>query len=141
MWQDRNPLSDAKRASDRGEVVFSENATFHGTLKCDAPVYIFGRFDGELETTASVVVGKNAQVVADIRAHDVGIAGAVVGNIVAEGRVEVYAGGRAYGDVVASGLKIEDGAVFSGQSTMPQKDTDPFLRTASHQLRLVEGAR
>lgn len=140
MWQERNPLGNAKQAADRGEVVFSESTTFNGTIKCDSPVYIFGRFEGDIDTTASVVIGKNARVVATIRAADVGIAGAFVGTITTTGHTEIYAGGRLYGDVSASALKIEDGAVFSGQSVMPQQNTDPFLLTASHQLRLVEGA-
>ena len=139
MWRDRNPLADAKRLTDRGEVVFSENTTFKGTLKCDTPVYIFGQFEGELETTAAVVVGKNAQVIATIHANDVGVAGAVFGNIVVASHAEIYAGGRVYGDVVAAALKIEDGAVFSGHSLMPQADVDPFLLSSSRQLRLTEG--
>lgn len=140
MWQERNPLGNAKQAADRGEVVFSETTNFTGNVKSDSPVYIFGQFEGDIDTTASVVIGKNARVVATIHAHDIGIAGAFVGAITATGHVEIYAGGRLYGDVSASGLKIEDGAVFSGQSVMPQKNTDPFLLAASHQLRLVEGA-
>lgn len=140
MWQERNPLGDAKRAADRGEVVFSEGTTFTGSIKSDAPVYIFGQFEGDIDTTSSVVIGRMARVVASIRAHDVGVGGAFAGTIQATGRTEIYAGGRVYGDVTAAGLKIEDGAVFSGRSAMPHQGDDAFLRSASHQLRLVEGA-
>ncbi len=134
----KNPLLRHKNQFDRGENAFSENTTFNGALKCDTPVYVHGVFDGDIETTDAVMVGRTARVVATIRARDVGVAGIVVGDIVASGRVEVYPGGRVYGDVSATALRIEEGAVFSGQSKMPQGDADPFLLAASRQLKLLE---
>jgi cytoskeletal protein CcmA (bactofilin family) len=63
-------------------------------------------------------IGPVAQVVADVDAESAAVAGAIRGNINATGQVEILAGGRVYGDIVASALRIDDGAVFSGMSTL-----------------------
>ena len=87
----------------------------------------YGVFDGDIETTGPVVIGHTARVTGTVVAHDVGVAGTVNGDINAYGRVEIYNGGRVYGDISSSGLRIDDGAIFTGQSTMREDDSDPFM--------------
>ena len=129
-------LVQAANIIDHTETVFSRNTTFSGSLKSDGNIRIYGTFDGEIETAGSLTVGKAAKVVATISAHDIGIAGTVIGNITAVDRLEIYAGGRVYGNVVARALRIEDGALFSGKSTMPDQDLAPFLIEPPHKLEL-----
>ena len=123
-------LAHAADITDHHETVFTRGTSFSGTLKTDGPIRIYGNFEGDIETTGSVVIGPASRVMASITAQEVGVAGAVVGNITASERLEIYAGGKVYGDVVTQALKIEDGAVFSGQSSMPEPDLDPFLLVA-----------
>lgn len=126
----RDPLAHAADIIDHHETVFTRNTSFSGTLKTDGPVRIYGTFNGDIETTGALIIGQAARVGATIIAQEVGVAGTVVGNITATERLEIYAGGRVFGDVVTRALKIEDGAIFSGQSTMPQPEPDPFLLEA-----------
>lgn len=124
---DVDPLSNATNITDHGETVFTRNCGFNGVLKTDGPVRIYGMFEGEIETTGPLVIGKSAHVTATIVAHDVGVAGTVTGNINAVGRVEIFSGGRVYGDVVARALKIDGGGVFSGHSIMREDEPDTAL--------------
>ncbi len=108
-WQDE----------DRTDVVVPATASLQGgILRTDGPVYIYGTFEGHVETASSLFVGPVAQVVADVDAESVAVAGAIRGNVTASGQVEILEGGRVYGDIVASALRIDDGAVFSGMSTL-----------------------
>ena len=112
-----DPLGNATNVTDHGETVFTRNTSFSGTLKTDGTVRIYGVFEGDIETAGPLVIGKTARVTATILAHDVGVAGTVMGNITAVGKVQIYAGGRVYGDIEAEGLRIDDGGIFSGHST------------------------
>ncbi len=123
----RNLFATTNNVVDHGETVFTRNTSFHGSVKSDGPIRIYGNVEGDIETAGPCVVGKTARVTASIIAHDVGVAGTVVGSITAEGRVEIYASGRVYGDVVARALRIDDGGVFSGQSTLRESDPGPLL--------------
>ena len=122
-----NPLHNATNVLDHGETVFTRTTSFTGNLKSDGPVRIYGVFDGDIETTGPVIIGQTARITGTVTAHDVGIAGTVNGSVDAYGRVEIYNGGRVYGDISSSSLRIDDGAVFTGQSTMREEDPDPFL--------------
>lgn len=136
-----DPLSQAANIVDHGETIFTRNTSFNGSLKSDGPIRIYGTFDGDIETAGSLIVGKAAKVVATITARDVGVAGTVVGNITALERLEIYSGGKVYGDVVARALKIEDGAIFSGQSTMRGEDPDPFLLETPYRSQITDGGQ
>ena len=95
-----------------------------GIVRTDGPVYIYGTFAGQLETAGALFVGPLAQVTADVEAESASVSGIVRGNITASGQVELLAGGRVYGDIVASALRIDEGAVFSGMSTLHPDDAD-----------------
>jgi cytoskeletal protein CcmA (bactofilin family) len=122
-----DPLGNATNVTDHGETVFTRNTSFTGTLKTDGAVRIYGIFEGDIETAGPLIVGKTARVTATISAHDVGVAGTVMGNISALGKVEIYAGGRVYGDIEARALRIDDGGIFSGHSTMRDETVEPFV--------------
>lgn len=123
----QDPLGNATNVTDHGETVFTRNTSFSGTLKTDGAVRIYGIFEGDIETTGPLVIGKTARVTATITAHDVGVAGTVLGNISAVGKVEIYAGGRVHGDIEARALRIDDGGIFSGHSTMREEDPNPYV--------------
>ena len=134
MTNKRDPLANALNVTDHGETILTQNTTFSGSLKCEGPVKIYGILDGEVETAGPLIVGRTARVTATIFAHEVGVAGIVVGNITAIDRVEIYAGGKVYGDVLAKALTIEEGAAFSGQSTLREQDPDPFTLEGAGRL-------
>lgn len=111
----------------KGEIAVSEGAAetivgtsvkLKGNLKSDGDVIIDGIVTGEVKTKGSVKIGKNANIVANIKAKDVSIAGAVQGNVEATDRLEIAETGKILGDISANVLSIAPGAVFSGKSQM-----------------------
>jgi cytoskeletal protein CcmA (bactofilin family) len=76
--------------------------------------------DGTVEGTISLpasrlTVGPNAQVRADVNAHDVVIYGHLEGNIRAAGRIELRESAEVKGDIVAGRLSIEENATIKGK--------------------------
>jgi cytoskeletal protein CcmA (bactofilin family) len=124
-------------ASDRIENVIGPTATFVGELKCDGGVRIDGVFEGHLETMGNVIIGETAKVLADITGRNISISGAVKGNIVASGRLEILSTGLVWGDIQVASFLIDEGGVFSGRSEMPV-EFEPLLATAEEPRRLTE---
>ena len=112
--------------SDRIENVIGPTATFIGELKCDGGVRVDGVFQGSLETMGNVIIGETAKVVADIVGRNVSISGAVKGDIIASGRLEILSTGLLWGDIQVASFLIDEGGVFSGRSEMPA-EFEPLL--------------
>ena len=106
-------------AAQPGEVASYLNAStsFKGMLKSSRSVGIDGHFEGEIQSDGDIVVGREAEVRANIKAGNVIISGRVVGNIECSS-LEIQSSGRVNGNITAQSLLIAMGAVFRGQSLM-----------------------
>jgi cytoskeletal protein CcmA (bactofilin family) len=106
-------------AAQPGEVASYLNAStsFKGMLKSSRSVGIDGQFEGEIQSEGDIVVGREAEVKANIKAGNVIISGRVVGNIECSS-LEIQSSGRVVGNITAQSLLIAMGAVFRGQSLM-----------------------
>lgn len=104
------------------DTVVSQHAQLKGTLSSQAGLRVDGQFQGRIESAGQVVIGPRAEVVADIVAHSVQIAGAVRGTIEARERVVILATGRVWGDVRAAMLQIEEGGFYRGTSELEDQE-------------------
>jgi cytoskeletal protein CcmA (bactofilin family) len=127
-------------ASDRIENVIGPTATFVGNLKCDGGVRIDGVFEGHLETMGNVIIGETAKVLADITGRNISISGAVKGDIIASGRLEILSTGLVWGDIQVASFLIDEGGVFSGRSDMPA-EFEPLLTAGGEEPRRLTEAR
>lgn len=91
----------------------------HGRVHGAQDITIHGRVDGRVELAATLVVGTNAVLKADLQVKRVIVFGVVVGTIHAEEAVDLRAGARVVGDVYAPHLLMEDGALFKGNVATP----------------------
>lgn len=97
-------------------------ARFEGTLTLTGDFHIDTEFRGALETDGTITVGPNGSVVGDIRAREVVICGAVVGDVKAPRQLIVEADGKLHGDIETACLEIQKHAFFQGRTamTLPQ---------------------
>ena len=108
-----------KRKPEEGKVL-DVNATMQGTLAFSDPVNlrINGKFDGDLTTKGTLIVGEGARVTADIDGEEVTISGWVKGDIKATKMIALTSTAEVYGNVETPKISIEDGAIFNGQCKM-----------------------
>lgn len=111
--------------SARIETVIGPNAHFRGDIISEGGIRIDGIFEGTIETTGNLVIGEPAKVIAEIRANNVSISGAVKGNVYGN-RVEILETGRVWGDLTVNSLLLNEGAYLRGQ-TMMHADIEPPL--------------
>jgi len=105
------------------ETIVGTSVKLKGTLKSDGDITIDGSVNGEIKTKGVVNIGPNANIIANVRAAKVMVAGTVQGNVEATERLTIAETGRIYGDVTANVLSVAPGAVFSGKSVMMEKIT------------------
>ena len=88
------------------------NITVQNSLRVD------GMITGNIQSTDTVIVGKEGKVKGEIKAKDILIAGVVRGQVYAENKVYLESKSTIEGDVKASRLVVDEGAAFDGQCTM-----------------------
>jgi cytoskeletal protein CcmA (bactofilin family) len=107
------------------ETVVGPNAYFKGELQSDGGVRVDGIFEGFIDITGNLVIGEGAKIIADIKANNISISGAIKGNINGN-RVEILETGRVWGDLTINSLLLNEGAYLRGQTTM-HGDIEPPL--------------
>ena len=103
-----------------------------GDITAGEDLIISGRVEGSISVDGhSVVVRPGADVVADIHAHAIVVAGQVLGALTADEAIELQSSAEVEGELAAPVLKVHDGAVFNGKAETLRKTEKPSLQLAS----------
>lgn len=103
---------------DTLDTILAADVDFSGDLSFREPLMIKGRVAGSIHTESDLHVDERAVVEANIYAGNVTVRGSVKGNIVASGKVELFASCRMDGDIRAAYVTMEQGSRFNGICTM-----------------------
>ncbi len=103
--------------------VLSDDIEFSGTLKFKTSLKIKGKFEGKIDATGHLFIGKKAVVKADVKARKVSIYGKITGNIETTESIELFSGAELTGDIKTPDLIIESGSYFNGNCTMVKNNT------------------
>ena len=106
--------------------IIGPGISIKGELRGDGVLTMLGQFEGEVVLNGAVHIGPDARVDANITASDIVIAGAVRGNLSAEGRVEILGSGSLTGTLKSGSLSAGNGATVKGEvwvepSTAPRE--------------------
>jgi cytoskeletal protein CcmA (bactofilin family) len=112
------------------DTVVSGEVAVRGHVHGNRDVTINGRLDGTVELGATLTVGPDAVVKADLRVQRADIHGVVVGTVVATEEIVLRASARVVGELYAAGVVMEDGARFKGhvrelQEAPPKASSQP----------------
>lgn len=112
---------------DNLNAFIGEGTTFKGNLSFQGTVRVDGRLEGEILTKDTLVVGKTAEIKADIHAGALVIGGTIHGNVTAEKKIELHSGARLHGNIRTPSLVIAEGVIFEGSCTMGKKPESPAI--------------
>jgi cytoskeletal protein CcmA (bactofilin family) len=102
--------------SPRAAACISQGIRIKGELSGKEDLFVDGTVEGKLDFgNASVTVGPNGKVKADISAREVIVRGQVEGKIEGVEKVQLWNSGRVAGEVRTERLAIEDGALLRGK--------------------------
>ena len=91
-----------------------QGSEFEGKLSFKDTVRIDGRFQGEITSENTLIVGESGEIDAKIRSQVVAISGSVEGDIVAAEKVVLHKTARVNGNIETPSLVMEEGAVLNG---------------------------
>jgi cytoskeletal protein CcmA (bactofilin family) len=113
--------SRARIKRDRLTAFIDSPCRLEGQFKFTGTVLLNAAVTGSIVSEDILILGKTATIEGLIQARIVQIAGEVTGTVVATERLELRPDARVRGEVQAPVFVIEAGAVFAGQSRMPDQ--------------------
>ncbi len=111
-------------AKDEINAFLGAGTTYQGKLQFQGSVRVDGVFKGEVESTGTLVIGKDADIQGQIRVGQMVISGHVEGEITASEKVVLHKTANLVGRLKTPVLVIEEGAVIEGQITMGTQGGD-----------------
>lgn len=102
--------------SSHATACITQGIRIKGEVTGKEDLFVDGTLEGKLDLgNASVTIGPNGKVKADISAREIVVRGQVDGKIEGTERVQLWNSGRVTGEVRTERLAIEDGAVLRGK--------------------------
>ncbi|MEE8557453.1 MAG: polymer-forming cytoskeletal protein [Myxococcota bacterium] len=144
----RDDLSTGTRGTSAGmgqlNAFIDQGSEFSGRLSFRDTVRIDGRFEGEISSDNTLIVGETGHIQATIHSQTVVISGEIEGDIEAPRQVVIHKMARVNGNIRTGNLSVEEGAQVNGQITMTgaaastraEARTDP----AKHDRKKTNGA-
>ena len=101
------------------ETLIGQSTTLKGSLSSNGALRIDGKFDGDIATTADIIVGESAVITATVAAKNAVVAGSITGNMDIGDKLELLPTAKVVGDLRVGSL-IGEGAIFKGNCEMRQ---------------------
>ncbi|MBN2030123.1 polymer-forming cytoskeletal protein [bacterium] len=102
--------------------IVGKGTIVEGDLKVKNSLRIDGIVKGNVNTTDTIIVGKDGEVEGRVRAKHLLLGGKVKGNVFASGRVFLESTASVFGDIKAVRLVVDEGAIFDGKCTMNETE-------------------
>lgn len=107
--------------------IIGKGTQIKGNLKVQNSLRIDGSVVGDVQSTDTVIVGKDGEVRGQVKGKHVLLAGKVNGNVLASDRVYLETKAVIQGDIRAARLVVDEGALFDGKCNM--SDDKPQMQT------------
>ena len=100
-----------------------EDTVFNGSLTFDGTVRIDGKFEGQVITEDTLIIGETGHLKAEISAGTVVCMGRVEGTVMASKKIEIHSTSVVVGNVKSPAIYIELGGVLDGSCDMTGKES------------------
>jgi len=120
MWKEK---TDMKKNDAEIKAYMGEDTIFNGLLNYTGTVRIDGKFEGQVTTEDTLIIGETGHLTAEISAGTVICMGYVEGTVMASQKIEIHSTSKVVGSIKSPALHIELGGVFDGTCDMTGKET------------------
>ena len=107
------------------------STTFEGKIRFEGLFRIDGKYDGEILSGDTLLIGETGEVSGQINVNSLIVSGTVQGNVTAMRRIEIHPSGQIVGDIQTPVLVILEGALFAGNSHMERREIKAKERVSS----------
>jgi cytoskeletal protein CcmA (bactofilin family) len=120
MWKGKENM---KKDDAQIKAYMGEDTVFNGSLNFEGTVRIDGKFEGQVITEDTLIVGETGYLKAEISAGTVVCMGRVEGTVMASKKIEIHSTSKVVGNVKSPALYIELGGVLDGSCDMMGKES------------------
>ncbi|MCH7614826.1 MAG: polymer-forming cytoskeletal protein [Nitrospinae bacterium] len=117
MWGEK-PKKRETIFDEQHYTFLGKGVDFKGTAQFEGTVRIDGRFEGEMHTNDTIIIGEHAIIKGNISGNVVVSGGKVQGNITAHHRVQLFNPAVVIGDIRTPNFSMEEGVCFQGLCDM-----------------------
>ncbi len=110
-----------------------------GKLRTPGDMQIDGKVVGEITASQNVSIGATGEIEGTISARNVTIGGKIKGTIIAQEKLVFQGKAVVRGDIRASKLVIDEGALFDGTCVMAESKQMPSVVELKPEVRRAEG--
>lgn len=116
--------------------ILSSGTEFEGKVKTEGDIRIDGKFVGDLQCKAKVIIGPSGSYNGTIQCDNAVIEGAFSGKLNVKSLLEVKENGKLAGEIQTNKLIVQAGAIFDVSCIMGDKKTTP-IPSSSQEKRTV----
>ena len=120
MWKEK---TDMKKNDAQFKAYMGEDTVFNGLLNYTGTVRIDGKFEGQVITEDTLIIGETGHLMAEISAGTVICMGYVEGTVTASQKIEIHSTSKLVGNIKSPALYMELGGVLDGTCDMTGKET------------------
>ena len=132
MWKEK---TDMKKNDAQIKAYMGEDTIFNGLLNFTGTVRIDGKFEGQVITEDTLIIGETGHLTAEISAGTVICMGYVEGTVIASQKIEIHSTSKVVGNIKSPGLYIELGGVLDGTCDMTGKETKIIPMVKSEEIQ------
>jgi len=126
-WKPRVTVATRKKLT----AFLDEGSEIEGKYTFTGTVLLNGKFQGEIASPDTLIIGERGVVNATVRAGALVVNGELVGNVHASERIELTGKARVFGDLESPVVVLDEGVMFEGHCRMPRPGAAESTRDAS----------
>ncbi len=115
--KEKNQIASEKSYPSSATLI-SSGTLLQGDVKSDNDLRIDGTIQGNVSSSAKIVVGPSGIVEGNIQANGADITGKVIGNIAVKELLQLRSQSRVDGNIAAAKLQVDPAATFNGKCQM-----------------------
>ena len=111
---------------DQINSVIGEGSSFEGSFYISGSLKVDGKFEGEINTEDTLVIGETGKIKTNIKAKEVILAGTLIGDINAREAVRMGNTCKMLGNIETPYLQLSEGVIYKGNvNIMGGQKQDP----------------
>jgi cytoskeletal protein CcmA (bactofilin family) len=107
-----------KRSADSELSLIGSNTVIEGKINTEGSIRVDGKLVGDLVAKADAAIGLSGVIEGTVQATNISLAGKVTGSLTASEKLVLESKASVKGDIRASRLVVDEGAVFDGHCAM-----------------------
>lgn len=123
MWGEK-PKKRETIFDEQHYTFLGRGVDFKGTAQFEGTVRVDGRFEGEMHTDDTLIIGEHAIIKGNVSGNVVVSGGKVQGNITAFQRVQLFKPAVVIGDIRTPNFSMEEGVSLQGMCDMGVTNLD-----------------